>query len=222
MYLHTVLTMATLLLQSVLAAPVASRTTGNSAADIIAVIMPSSTACPTSLTQCSTATQAAPFLIEAMEAYGVNTAGEIAGVLALIGFESVQMQYRHNIGGNGGNGNPGQGTSNMMMPPFVLKFAQSFPELTTQLASIISGASSADSLSDDQKNKVLALVTDDNHNFKSGPWFYSTQCGASVKSALRAGTTSGFNAYMDCVGVQPTSDRLAVWQRAQQAFGLSG
>jgi hypothetical protein len=224
MYLNCATLAASLLLGSATAIPLASRTTGNSAVSILQAIMPSSTACPPSLApDCSTATQAAPLLIDAMQAYGVKTAGEIAGILALVGFESNQMQYRHNVaGGPDGKGNPGQGTSNMMMPNFVLEFAQSFPELKGQLSSILNGASSADSLSDDQKNQVLALATDDNHNFKSGPWFYSTQCSAEVKTSLKTGTTSGFNDYMSCLGVQVTSARTAVWQSAQQAFGLSG
>jgi hypothetical protein len=165
--------------------------------------------------ECRTADQAAPFLISAMEQYDVKTAGEIAGILALVGFESVDMKFKHNVV----PGRPGQGTVNMQEITYNLLYAKSISALSSQLAAITT-VSTADSLSPDQANQVLALVQPDQYNFGSGPWFLTTQCSADVKTQLQMGTDAGFQAYMGCVGVTLTSDRTAYWTRAKTAFGL--
>lgn len=76
----------------------------------IEAIMPESKECGADATEeCRTAKQAAPFLIDAMEGFSL---GQIGAMLALIGVESVDLKYKHNVV----PGTPGQGTSNMMMP----------------------------------------------------------------------------------------------------------
>lgn len=97
----------------------------------------------------------------------------------------------------------------MQMVNYNQEYASSIPELQPKVA----GASD---------NDVLALVTPDEYNFGSGPWFLATQCSDSVRQALQAGTDDGFRAYMACVGVTAGDDRLAYWTRAKAAFGLSG
>jgi hypothetical protein len=76
------------------------------AASLIAAIMPTSNSCDGAQfpDDCRTADQAAPFLIDAMQKYSVYSVGEIAGVLSLIGFESVDMKFKHNVS----PGRPGQ------------------------------------------------------------------------------------------------------------------
>jgi hypothetical protein len=195
---------------SALAAPVSSVVARDAtAASIVALIAPASTSCADA-TECRTADQAAPFLIQAMQDYQVWHAAEIAAVLALMAFESVNFQYKHNVS----PGRPGQGTANMQMINYNTLYAQSIPALATQVAAI--GTISTDA----QMNQLLALVTDDKYNFGSGPWFLTTQC-SSIRDQLQTGTDAGFAAYMGCVGVTVTDDRNAYWQRAKQAFGLS-
>ncbi len=181
-----------------------------SAAAIIAQIMPSSNTCAGAqfADECRTADQAAPFLIAAMQQYGVYAPGEIAGVLSLVGYESVDMKFKHNVS----PGRPGQGTSNMQQIQYNTKYAASIPALAAGLAA--AGTSSPDA--------VLALVTPDQYNFGSAPWFLATQCPAATRAALAAGTGAGFQAYTQCVGVDAAGDRLAYWTRAKAAFGLSG
>lgn len=72
-------------------------------------IMPNSKSCNPELKneECRTAKQAAPFLIKSMTGFSI---GQIAAMLSLIGVESEQLKYKHNIS----PGVPGQGTSNMM------------------------------------------------------------------------------------------------------------
>jgi hypothetical protein len=189
--------------------PIASRQ--DTAASIIAKIAPvSATAACTETTECRTAEQAAPFLIAAMQKYGVYSTAEIAAVLSLMAYESDNFAYKHNIS----PGRPGQGTANMQMINYNILYANSIPELAPKVAAL------GGTTTTDQMNSLLALVTDDNYNFGSGPWFLTTQC-ASVRTQLQTSPDAGFSAYMACVGVTLTDDRTAYWTRAKAAFGLS-
>lgn len=181
----------------------------NSAAALVASIAPDAAACAASDQECRTAAQAAPYLITAMSKYGVTSVGEIAGILALMAYESVNFQYKHNVS----PGRPGQGTANMQMFEYNLEYAQSIPELSDAVSAL------GTITTDDQKNQLLALVTVDDYNFASGPWFYTTKC-ASARAELAEGTDTGFAAYMSCVGVTADAERTAYWTRAKAAFGL--
>lgn len=81
-----------------------------SAVQIIEAIMPSSTSCSDRGDECTTATEAAPFLIYGMAKYGVYSPVEMAGILALIAYESGELQYKKNTNQAS---NPGRGTANM-------------------------------------------------------------------------------------------------------------
>ncbi|KAI0429394.1 hypothetical protein F5Y09DRAFT_310428 [Xylaria sp. FL1042] len=180
------------------------------AAQLIGEVSPNSkTACPKDNADCRTNEDAAGPFIKAMKDYELVSAGQIAAVLALTAFESGDYRYKHNVY----PGRPGQGTSNMQMIDYNVQYANSFPELKDKVAAI----GTLDS--DDKKNQLLALVTDDAYNFGSGPWFLTTQC-KDVVPQLAAGTDEAFTAYMQCIGVSATSDRMAYWTRAKTAFGL--
>lgn len=187
------------------------------AADIILQIAPTSNTCDNAPAagECATNVQAAPYLISAMTQYGIYSVPEIAAILALISYESGEFKYNTNHY----PGRAGQGTRNMMMPNYVLLYAKSIPALATPLAAITT-SDSITGLSDDQLNAIRALVLPDAYTWGSGAWFLTTQC-ASARPALQAGGEAGFAAYMSCLGVTATSDRLAYWTRANTAFGLS-
>lgn len=204
MHLTTILPL--LLAPGILSAPLVRRAT--QASDILQQIMPSSGTCANApvAADCRTAAQAAPLLIKAMQDYQLDTAGQIAAVLALIGVESGDMKYKHNVY----PGRPGQGTSAMLMPENVLAYAQSIPALAAGLAA--AGGDVA---------KVLDLVTADEYNFGAAPWWLTAKCAPSVKDGLRAGTDAGFAAYMACVGVTVTDDRKAYWERAKKALNIA-
>ncbi|KAI0876867.1 hypothetical protein GGS24DRAFT_498490 [Hypoxylon argillaceum] len=189
------------------AAPVVAR--DKSAAEIIGIIAPASLSCADA-TECRTNVQAAPFLIAAMAQYKLQSPGQIAAVLALTAFESVNYQYKHNVS----PGRPGQGTSNMQMIDYNVEYAKSIPALADKVAAL------GDITGTDKQNQLLALVNADEYNFGSGPWFLTTKCTPEVVSGLQAGTDAAFSAYMGCVGVQLTDDRTAYWTRAKTAFGL--
>lgn len=204
---------AVLLTGTAIAAPLANtqkvEARESSAASIIAAIAPTSSSCSGGTSDCRTADQAAPYLISAMQQYGVTSPAEIAGILSLMAYESGDFKYKTNVS----PGRPGQGTANMQMFQYNLEYAQSISALSAEVAAL------GTITTDDQMNSLRALVIDDEYNFGSGPWFYTTKC-ASARSALQQGTDAGFAAYMSCVGVTVDSGRSAYWTRAKQAFGL--
>ena len=180
------------------------------ASDIIAAIMPSSTSCASAsgpyASDCRTAAQAADPLIAAMQAYNLTSAGQIAAVLALVGLESADLKFKHNVS----PGRVGQGTSAMLMPDNVAAYAGSIPELAGGVA-----AAGGD------PGKVLELVVDDRYNFGAGPWWLTSRCEAGVVEGLKGASDAAWRAYMGCVGVSADDpDRRAYWERAKKAFGL--
>lgn len=93
-----------------LALPTQTLTRRSSAVQIIETIMPSSTSCSGRGDECTTATDAAPYLIDSMAEYGIGSPVEMAGILSIIAYESGEMQYKKNTNQAA---NPGRGTANM-------------------------------------------------------------------------------------------------------------
>lgn len=184
-----------------------------SPADMIKVIAPGSVSCPSTEAECRTADQAAPFIFASLSKYKICTQNEMAAIIALMAFESVDFRYKHNVF----PGRPGQGTANMQMANFNLLYAKSIDGIKDKVADI----TTVNGLSNDRLNAILALVTPDETNFGSGPWFLATQCGQDVRDALKANIDTGFVAYMGCVGVSVTDDRKAYLTRAKKVFGLA-
>ncbi|KAG5973889.1 hypothetical protein E4U55_000193 [Claviceps digitariae] len=141
----------------------------------------------------------------------------MAAVIALMAFESVDFQYKHNLY----PGRPGQGTANMQMPNYNLLYAKQIPALRDQ-ATCQFPFPTTDGQSPQTLQAILALVTPDEHNFGSGPWFLMSQCGGEVRDALARDVDDGFGLYMRCVGVEVTHERRAYLERAKKAFGLEG
>ena len=111
----------------------------------------------------------------------------------------------------------------MQMPGFNLKYALDVPELRESALAIIGGNATADGdeLSDEDKDKVLALVMPDKYSFASAAWFLTTQCEASVREGLAKDGDDGYEAYLtECIGVEAGEDRLEHWATTKAAFGL--
>lgn len=179
------------------------------AAAIIAEVAPSTVDCAAG-GECVKSDVIGPLLVQAMQQYGIYNPAQMAGIIALTAFESVEYTFKHNVS----PGRPGQGTSNMQMFKFNLKYANSIPELAGQVAGV------GEDAPDDKKNEVLSLVNDNKYNFGSGPWYFSTQCTPDVQEALKKGDDAGFVAYMGCVGVTVDPKRQGYWDAARKAFGL--
>ncbi|KAF7543932.1 hypothetical protein G7Z17_g10342 [Cylindrodendrum hubeiense] len=183
------------------------------ATTIIAEIAPGSESCASDNADCRTAAQAGPWIADAMCKYELYSVNVMAAVIALMAFESVDFAFKHNIS----PGRPGQGTANMQAATYNLMYAKSLDGVKDQVADV----DSVDGLSDDKLNEILALVTPDKYNFGSGPWFLTTQCDASVVTALKADIDTGFQSYMECVGTTLTDERTAYLTRAKEAFGIN-
>jgi hypothetical protein len=206
----TLLTTLTLTLSSPINPPIFRRDSPD-AATIIKTIMPKSATCPSSTdkfaSDCRTADQAAPFLIAAMQKYDLLSSAQIAAVLALVAVESAELRYKHNVY----PGRAGQGTSAMLMPDNVAKYAASIPELKDGVAAAAGDV-----------GKVLELVVDDQYNFGAAQWWLTTQCTGDVVEGLKGASDKAWEAYMACVGVDASDqERLAYWKKAKSAFGLA-
>jgi hypothetical protein len=187
-----------------------------SAADIILAIAPKSGDCDGAsfADECATNVQAAPHLINAMFAYELYEPAQIGAVLAVQALESGEFKYNRNHFPEPGR--PGQGSRNMQMISYNLLYAQSKDEFKDKLPS-----GDADSLSDDDKNAVLALVMEEPYTWETGPWFLATQCDQSVRDTLASDPDAGWTAYMACIGVESNEEREVYWNNAKKAFGLS-
>ncbi|KAL1841489.1 hypothetical protein VTJ49DRAFT_6980 [Mycothermus thermophilus] len=175
---------------------------GVNMAAAIAAIMPSSTSCDKVdfPDECRTAEQAAPFIEKACADL---KPAECAATIALMGLESADLKYKHNVV----PGTPGQGTANMMMAEFIAEYA-------TDLFG-------ADKVQGKSPDEVLALVTPDEYNFGSAAWFLKNKCSADVRSSLQTGTDEGWLAYNECIRVNGANvERMAYWTRAKAAFNL--
>ncbi len=187
-----------------------------SAASILLQIAPTSGSCanPPVAGECSTNVEAAPYLISAFQAYGIYDVHEMAALTSDIAFESGDFKY--NINHFPAPGRPGAGTRSMLTPPYVLDYVKSIPALASQTS-----ATTTSGLSDDELNTIRALVLPDEYTWGSAAWYLTSQCSSSIRTQLQAGGQAGFEAYLGCLGVSATSDRLAYWNRANTAFGIS-
>ena len=187
----------------------------------ILFISPASSSCADAIypLQCRTAGQVASAIDTSFTQYGVTSPGEMAAIISLVAFETEDFRYNINIS----PGRPGQGTRNMQLATFNLLYAQSIPALNGALAAITTGTLSSD-LSSAQQNAIRDLLTaEDSLDFGSAAWFLSSQCSGSVRARLQKNDQDGWEAYMtDCVGTEPSDDRLVYWERAQQALDGAG
>ncbi|KAK7757145.1 hypothetical protein SLS62_000693 [Diatrype stigma] len=186
-------------------------------ADLIAKVAPASTTCAdtSSNSECRTNVQVAPHILDSLIKYGVTSNGAVAAIVALSAFESTS--YKDKV--NKSSRTPGQGTANMQSYDFNVQYANSFPELKDKVAAL--GLPADGSASDDQKNQLLALVTDDKYNFGSAAWFLTTQCEPRYLQALGDATDAAWVDYLTtCVKTTDTDTRDALWKGAKAALGI--
>jgi len=206
------------------AAPTATISSSDVTPAQLVAIAPQSVSCAnvTSFaSECRTAQQAAPFLNAAFAQYQTESVGQKAALLSLIAFETGD--FRFNI--NHFPGRAGQGTRNLMMFPFVWKYALDTPEVAPQAQALAPGftaSSTVDDLnnaSNSTKIGVLNLVLDDKFSWASASWFLATQCNPSVSAALDTATEAGWESYItQCIGTTVTDDRKAVYTAALAAL----
>ncbi|KAF4990210.1 hypothetical protein FGRMN_8631 [Fusarium graminum] len=183
------------------------------AVPIIEQIAPGSKMCVSSNKECRTAKQAAPYLISSFLENNIYNPKEMAAVLALMAFESVDFQYKRNKS----PGRPGQGTANMQMASYNLMYAKSIPALEGGFE----GIESVEGLSDNVLNDMLDKVTVDKYNFASGAWFLATQCKDNVRDAFKGDVDAAFKLFIEECVETDVEPRLEYFNRAKKAFGLS-
>ncbi|KAJ5715109.1 uncharacterized protein N7483_012290 [Penicillium malachiteum] len=172
-------------------------------------IAPTSNTCenPPAEGECATASQAAKFISQSFNTYEVSSKAEQAAVIGLMAFESEDFKYNKNHF----PGTPGQGITarNMQSPTFNKKYASSISALKDKLAAV-----------ENSPADLLDLLRDnETYDFGSGAWFLTTQCSADIRTALKAGTESGWQRFIsECVGTEASSDRKAYWQKAVKAL----
>ena len=157
--------------------------------------------------ECVTATTATGPINKSFSTYSISTPGEAAALIATMAYESGSFEYCiHHFPGPV----PGQGTRNMQGYTFNLEYARSLGALSGVLAG--AEAQGPDAV-------LQLLIVNAEYDFGSAAWFYTSQCGASVKSGLQAGTQAGWEAYMGCIGAEASDDRTALWTTAMQVLG---
>ncbi|KAJ8061661.1 hypothetical protein OCU04_009462 [Sclerotinia nivalis] len=164
--------------------------------------------------ECATADHAARSIADAINGQEFQ-AGEAAAIIALIAYETAEFKYNiHHFP----HLEPGQGTRNMQHANFNLQYARSIPELAADLAKITT-ATTADGLTDVQKNQIMDLVADDKYTWKSAGWYMKTYC-PNVRAGLAAGSDAAWEEYMLCVGTTSDEKRLPFWIRAKKTLGV--
>jgi len=167
---------------------------------------------------CRTADQAAPLINQAFAKFGIDSKGEKAALLSLMAFETGGFVFDTNQF----PGRAGQGTRNMMLFPFMIKYALETPEVAPQVAQVAPGltaTSNPDAVAPDVQNAVRALVLRDDLSFASASWFLKTKCAASFSSDLKSGTQASYESYLTgCIGTTVTPERIAGFQKAIAAL----
>ena len=184
-------------------------------AERLATIVPKSKSCDVDLPDCRTNDQIAPLLVDGLKKWEINQRDAISAVIALTAFESDSYKYKRNMY----PGRPGQGTSNMQMIKYNVKYAMEFPELHEKIKAIEITPENADAVTPEQQNELLDLVTPDDYNFGSGPWFLRTQCPSSIEDFNRS-AEKGWDSYMKCVGVDANEEgRRELFEAALASVG---
>jgi hypothetical protein len=190
-----------------LASPITSRQAPISltGAQLQAIAPHSNTCAGADPAQCQTADHAAGYIAQSFQTYGITSPREMAALISTIAFESGDFKYNKPI-----NPTPGKGTRNMQSAAFNDKYAQSLPQIASQLATAPAGPDAALNL----------LIANPDIDFASAAWFLTTQC-PSARAELQSGTMAGYTTYITgCLSTAVTDDRHAYALRAYQAMGV--
>lgn len=217
MFLHPtfgLLALAATLFHYCMAAPaqLSTQKASTLTAQAITSIDPTTSSCASAPAagECRTAAQSAPYIALSFSNFGLHSFGEQAALLSLMLYESDGFKYSKNHF----PGRPGQGTRNMQMPDYNLKYARWLAE---ECANCGVSSQEVERAKRQGVDAVLGLVNGDLWGFGSAAWFLATQCGEDVSEGLKSGSQQGWENYLSgCVGTTATEDRTAVWRKAMQ------
>jgi hypothetical protein len=163
--------------------------------------------------ECADAARAAPAISASFEKYGIETPGEQAALIAIMLFESGSFKYNKNHFSPTGP-RPGQGTRNMQMLPFNLKYAKDVLPADVAAKAEAEGGDAV----------TAALNEDDAISFGSAAWFLTKaqpdKCTQQIRDGLAAATKAGWDAYLtECVGTTADPERDVSWKAAVEVLG---
>jgi hypothetical protein len=110
--------------------------------------------------------------------------------------------------------------------PFIFQYALDTPSTKAAALNLVPQGTDLNTVSNDTKNAMLALMLPDQLSFASAAWFLKrsaatagTGCNQTIIQGLQAATEAGWEAYITgCVGTTVTDARLAVYNAALAAF----
>jgi hypothetical protein len=123
-------------------------------------------------------------------------------------FESGNFKYNRNH--FPAPGRPGQGTRNMQMPAYNLKYAR---WLADNCANCHISEEQVDAAEKAGPDDVLALVNGLQWSFGSAAWFLKTQCDPKILEGLADASEASWTAYIGCIGTEVTDDRKEGWKK---------
>ena len=92
----------------------------------------------------------------------------------------------------------------MQSPDFNVQYAQSIIEIRNKVRKANGDVGKIPNL----------LLTNEEYDFGSGPWFLTTQCKGDVREQLQGGREEGWEAYItECVGTDATAERKKYWRK---------
>lgn len=159
--------------------------------------------------ECRTATQAAGPIHCSFQNYTITNVNEQAAVISLMLYESGEFKYNwgHFVGGADVH-TPGKGTRNMQSASYNEQYARTLFSSDAVTQAKASG-----------DDGVLQLVSPDIPSFGSAAWFLTTQCEASVRTALQTGSQDGLEQYVSgCIGGTMDQSRIDYWTKAKAAL----
>jgi hypothetical protein len=165
--------------------------------------------------ECADAARAAPAISASFQKYGIETPGEQAALIAIMLFESGSFKYSKNHFSPEGP-RPGQGTRNMQMLPFNIKYAQDVLPADVATAATTAGGDAV----------TTALNANDETSFGSAAWFLTKaqpdKCTQQIRDGLAAATKAGWDAYLtQCVGTSADPERDVSWTAALATLGVT-
>lgn len=148
--------------------------------------------------ECRTAEQAAPHIIESFNKYAITHPEVQAALISLMAYETGDFKY--GVNHYPAPGVPGQGTRNMQSPKFNFMYAKSL------------GLGAAVTAS---PQILMQSLTQDKYSWGSAAWFVTSQCPYKIRQDMWTGGQAAWEKYLkDCVGTTVNDQRKAYWQAA--------
>ncbi|KAI0244554.1 hypothetical protein L0F63_007102, partial [Massospora cicadina] len=167
--------------------------------------------------------KALPYIKQAFDQYNLVTPEQMAFYISVISVESSNLSYNRNHF----PGRPGQGTRSMMMPENLHAFLNSSPKILKDHPELTQIAKkSAKDMSNNDKEKLLNVLMQDEYSFLPGAWWISEggeklmkpSCNHFKSKLIQGASKSTIDDLnTNCLGVGKDPARIMVYHRALEA-----